>query len=551
MNGELCMEKRCFACMNKIDSDVCSRCGNSNADMKDVDKSLIQPGTILHDQYYIGFAIEQNGEGVTYISFDTLEKKRVRVREFYPDTMCHREKDSKEVVVNNGCEIQYKSLMTDFVELSKQLIEFKSNNSLIKAKLIFSENNTIYTIYEDVVGITLTRYLRENAGELSWEETENLFLPLLYTVKLLNSQGIIHRGISPETIIVTPENELKLTGVCTSGARANNSEIKPELYIGYAAPEQYQKCTSYGEWTDVYSLCAVLYKTLTGTMPPRADLRDAHDELVTPIQLNSSIPQTVSDAIARGLAYRQEARTRYVKDLIGALYSSQSVIVENDNSSYYDSTKKRKFKLPIWLIVILITLPILLGLFFLTYNFVLGPKNNVSSLSSSELEETSSTEETVAKPSEPTSSEASSSMIMQSAVDNFVDQLYDDIIVSDAYNKMYKFKKVEEYNDHIPVGVVMEQTPEANKIVPQGTEIVLKVSKGIRYVQLFPITDGNGMSVSVDAYKKTLVDSGFEVKVESIDAAGIPSGDIVKLSVPLDKLVDREEISSITIYVAK
>ena len=44
-----------------------------------------------------------------------------------------------------------------------------------------------------------------------------------------------------------------------------------ELFAGYAAPEQYEKCSSHGEWTDVYAVCAVLYKALTGAMPDRAD----------------------------------------------------------------------------------------------------------------------------------------------------------------------------------------------------------------------------------------------------------------------------------------
>ena len=157
-------------------------------------------------------------------------------------------------------------------------------------------------VYEDVSGVTLTRYLMDNAGELSWEETENLFLPLLYTVKLLNANGIVHRGISPDNILVTDSRELKLKGVCTSAVRAINTEIRSELFAGYAAPEQYEKCSSHGEWTDVYAVCAVLYKALTGAMPDRADTRPPDGSgLVPPIELNSRIPWNVSQAIMQGL----------------------------------------------------------------------------------------------------------------------------------------------------------------------------------------------------------------------------------------------------------
>ena len=76
-----------------------------------------------------------------------------------------------------------------------------ASNSLLKAKDIFADNGTLYVVYEDVSGVTLTRYLMDNAGELSWEETENLFLPLLYTVKLLNANGIVHKPGLTRTVL--------------------------------------------------------------------------------------------------------------------------------------------------------------------------------------------------------------------------------------------------------------------------------------------------------------------------------------------------------------
>ncbi len=544
------MEKRCFACMNKIDADVCRHCSNDNSDLSKYSKGQLNPGTIIKDRYYVGYAIEQNGEGITYIAYDNVDKKKVRVREFYPSNLCYRQKDGNTVTVNTGYEIQYKSLMTDFAELSKQLISLKSNNSLLKAETIFSSNDTLYVIYEDIEGTSLTKYLVDNAGELSWEETENLFLPLLYTVKLLNSNGIIHRGISPETILVTKQNELKLLGVCTSGVRAINSDIKPELFIGYAAPEQYQKCTSYGEWTDVYSISAVLYKTLTGTMPPRADFRDVNNNLITPNQLNPSVPKQVSDAIAKGLAYEKEQRTLYIKDLIGALYSSQQMTTE----SVYDKStksKKKKFKMPVWLIVVLVMLPIMLFFFFGIYYLVLGPKDNskdnTSSLVSSASSEINTSSEVSSKES---SSETPSSKITSVSVDSFMDKVYDNVIASPTYSKMFKFKKIEEYSNIIEIGIVMKQSIEPNTVVEEGKEIELTVSKGVRYVPLPPITDNEERPISPEDYQKELKNRGIESVIEKIDSSDVASGQIVKLSEPLRALVDRETVKSITIYVA-
>lgn len=551
------MENRCFSCMNRIDSNICRHCGADNQELGVVKQQQLRPSTMLRERFYLGVCIENNGEGNTYIAYDTLEKKRVRVRELFPYSLCHRGEDGCTVISNEGYDIQFKSLKVDFSELSKQLIDLQANNSLLKAKVMFSENHTLYTIYEDVVGMPFTQYLRDNMGELSWEETENLFLPLLYTIKLLNANGITHRGISPDTIIVTNQNELKLTGICTSGVRAINSEIKPELFVGYAAPEQYQKCTGYGEWTDVYSISAVLYKTLTGSMPPRADLRDARTPIISPVQINQMLPKSVSDAIVRGLAFNKENRTLHIKDLIGSLYSAQpvpqavNIRQTQQENRFTDEPAKKRFKLrvPIWLIVILVTLPLMLFLFYYTYSKVLGPTppadDNTSSMSSEQSSEPSSAPES-SKPS----SAPPSSTVNNIAVDNFKDKFYEDVATSKIYETMYKFTKKEVFDDVIAVGVIISQNVVANTVVEPGKEIELTVSKGSQYVTVPPFSDAAGVPIALEAYKTYLTESGLTVTVEQVEGGGIPSGQIYDVSIPVGTKVDRQVTTSIIIYTA-
>lgn len=555
------MEKRCFACMNLIEETVCRHCGHNNADPQDQREDLIKPGTLVGDRYYIGLPVDRNGEGVTYIAFDESVQTRVRLREFFPRTLCHRESDHKTVTVNSGYEIQYKALMTDFVELSKQLIGISASNNLLKAIHILSDNGTIYVVYEDVNGVPLTKYLAQNAGEISWEETENLFLPLLYTVKLLNSNGIIHRGISPDTIIVTGDpdsrnHELKLKGVCTSAVRAINTEIKAELFPGYAAPEQYEKCASHGEWTDVYAICAVLYKVLTGSAPTRADIRLTDGErMPSPSQLNSSVPRNVSAAIMRGLECDRSRRTLYIKDLIGGLYAAvpdtqepQRIMDEEDIEEEPEFRRKRKFRLPVWLIVVLITLPLMLGIFFFTYYYVLGDhgtRQESSAPVSSELSSLPSSE------AQPSSEAPSKEEVAQIVMDNFVGEVYEDLVQNETFSKLYVFKpKKEVYDESVPIGQVIEQDIEAGTVVNQGVEVLLTVSKGPQYVTLPPFTDPNGQAITAEDYSAYLTERGLKVKVEKMDDPATPKDQIAKLNHDISELIDRDKVSEIIIYVS-
>lgn len=550
------MKKRCFSCFKETEKNICPYCGNDN-NSADSNLNLLPKGAVVKDRFLIGNAVEINGEGITYLAYDLKEEKKIRLREFFPETISKRAKDKKSIAPLQGKELQFKSLMTDFVELSKTLISITANSCLLNALDIFSANSTIYVVYEDVEAITLTKYLLENAGELSWEETENLFLPLLYTVKLLNTNGIVHRGISPETILVTPNNTLKLTGICTSAARAINSEINSEIFMGYAAPEQYQKCANHGEWTDVYSVSAVLYKTLTGTMPPQVESRKEGESIISPRALNSNIPQSVSEAIINGLAYEKAERTMSITELIGNLYSANSHQQAAPHYNSYEEEaekpkkKKRKFRFPVWLAIVLIVTPLMLFLFFYMYEQILGPINPDDEDTSSNYSEYYSADTS----SEDTSSEAFSEeepAVETVTVPQFIGMNIDDIMAATLYTEMFTFKEpIYMYDDIVPYKEVILQDKQLDEIVELGSEIQLTVCDGPEYLQLPPTTDENGEDISPEGYKKMLEQSGMNVTIETrISEKETESGLIDGFSAGEDDLIDRKTTRDIIIYVA-
>lgn len=553
------MPNRCFACMQSMQPGerVCSYCRHDSATVTPQSAYILPPGTVCKERFLLGLPIERNGESIVYICYDMQENRRVRLREFYPDTLCHRT-TNMDVIPNTGSEIQFKALMTDFVELVRQLSAINAGSSIVRALDIFSAHGTIFAVYEHVEGITLSTYLRHEGGELSWDTAEALFMPLFYGIKALNSAGIIHRGISPETIIVTPENELKLKAICTSAVRAINTELDPELFAGYAAPEQYQKCSSHGEWTDLYAICAVLYRVLTGSAPARADLREKDDDIVPPRKLNPAIPKNVSEAIMNGLAYDKADRTWYIKDLISDLYAKPSERNIDTGKEVPQPLKRRsRFRIPVWLIVVLITLPIMLVAFFMLYKTILGdsPIGGESS-SSSGTSSTTSSDMMTSMPSSDTSSDiaaaasgdgSSAEMVV---VQDFRGKFYEDIEATATYMKWFKFKVVEKYSDTLGIGEVTDQSIEPNELVEIGTEIELTVSKGAQSVLIPPITDGSGVPITPEDYQKYLIDNGIAVKVERIDSLNVSSGQIDSLSVEPGTLVDREKVKEITMYIA-
>lgn len=297
---------------------VCPVCGYDPE--TPADPSYLPPETFLNERYVVGKMLRFNGEGAEYIGYDTVTSSKVTIREYMPDTLCSRNKDSNIISVKQNCVAQYKAFMSEFVEMNKMLAKMRTLGHINPPLDMFGDNNTGYVIFRYIEGINLAKYLKENAGELTWDEVKRLFPPIFTTLSLVHNAGLVHRGIAPENIIVTDKNELKLIGFCIADARTANTELASEIYQGYAAPEQYSSSNWQGTWTDVYGICALLYRILTGTAPVGAMERMTNDTLMAPRELNGNIPVNVSKVIMSGMDLSGEMRIQTVTELVTQLF---------------------------------------------------------------------------------------------------------------------------------------------------------------------------------------------------------------------------------------
>ncbi len=319
-------KKFCFRCMEQYDSTlhVCPSCGYVEG--TDHNPMYVPPGTILHSKYLCGILLEYNGEGATYIGADISSGKKVLIREYMPINLCTRVKNKPTISVNYNNLAKYKAFMAEYTELNKSLARLRNNTNIPPVLDMFAENNTTYTVFEYIEGVKMLDYLKENAGELSWEQVSKIFPPLFTTIGILHNAGIIHRAISPDTVYITEKGELKLSGFCVSAVRTANAGLEYELFKGYAAPEQYSANSSsrQGSWTDVYGVSALLYRALTGCMPVDSVSRQKHDDLHEPYSLDSRIPRHVSRVIMEGMNLNGRDRIQTITELVTKLFEQPS-----------------------------------------------------------------------------------------------------------------------------------------------------------------------------------------------------------------------------------
>ena len=318
----------CYKCMEKYDSDlhVCPHCGYD--DNTPHSSMYMAPGTILRDRYLVGVLLEYNGEGATYIGHDISTDCNVLLREYMPINLCTRVQNKATISVNYNNLAKYKAFMAEYTELNKSLARLRNDSNINPVLDMFAENNTTYTVFEYIEGQKMLDYLKENAGELSWEQVSKLFPPLFTTLGRLHNAGITHRAISPDTVYITDKGELRLSGFCISAVRTADAGLEYELFKGYAAPEQYSASSSsrQGSWTDVYGVCALIYRALTGCMPVDSTDRLKHDDLCEPSALNARIPQHVSRVIMDGMNLSGRDRIQTITELVTRLFEQPAVI---------------------------------------------------------------------------------------------------------------------------------------------------------------------------------------------------------------------------------
>lgn len=550
----------CMGCMNdKTYDGPCKLCGYSDSDP--CIPTYLVPKTFLNERYIVGKLISYNGEGAVYIGYDTVTKTRVTIKEFMPDTLCTRMKGETEISVNADNSALYKTYMSEFADLHRSLMKLRGMAHIQAVLDIFYENGTCYAVLEFISGISLKTFLENSAGELSWEQVKELFPPILTTLSLIHAAGIIHRGISPQTIFVTDKMELKLAGFCISAERTTNTEIACEMFSGYAAPEQYTNEIN-GTWTDVYGISAVLYRVLTGTVPAEAIARSGNP-ILEPMMINRNIPQNVSKVIMNGMRLSTETRIRTVTEFVDKLFAPPRYI-GNDASHTSDGrplTKReekileKKQKEQRKTLAVLIGVGAVLIVFAIAFALALSgvfgkgspddASESSSSTSSSSSSVTSSSSSQSSSSDESSQPESSSEPpVVTIEVSDFTDCSYEK--TAERYEGKLVFVPTYDYSNEYSNGMIFWQSIEPGESVPLGTQIKVKVSKGKNIVAL---PDYTGKDEA--AYTAELEKLNIKYQVEKKKSNDVPDGYVLKCNKEIGDLVKVGELEMVMVYIAE
>lgn len=331
------MQRRCLNCFNLFDivysdkeeSEVCPYCGYCEGTPP---KELyhLYPGVGLYNnRYVIGTCIGFGGFGITYKAWDNVLETVVAVKEYYPTGLVQRVPGKPQVIIYTGeSKEEYMQGLERFLDEAKNMAKFVDNPNIVHVDAFFEENNTAYLVMEYLPGMTLKSYLKSKGGRIGCEEVIPIADAVITALKEIHAGGIIHRDISPDNIMLCNDGRIKLLDFGAARFSDADQERTRSIILkpGFAPPEQYQAKSKQGPWTDIYALCATVYRAITGVLPDESVNRVIEDTVQSPIQIYSDIPERISNTVMKGMSIYPEIRFSNVDELKKALDGEKKVM---------------------------------------------------------------------------------------------------------------------------------------------------------------------------------------------------------------------------------
>ncbi|MDK0617635.1 Stk1 family PASTA domain-containing Ser/Thr kinase [Clostridium perfringens] len=444
-----------------------------------------------------------------------------------------------------------------------------SNPNVVNVLDVGTQDDINYIVMEYVEGKTLKDIIKEK-GALPYEVAISIGIKVAKALECAHKNGIIHRDVKPQNILVTEEGVVKVTDFGIAKSMDSSTIAHTNSVMGsahYFSPEQ-AKGTYTDYRTDLYSLGIVLYEMVTGVVPFNGDspvtvaVKHIQEKAIPPKNINQNIPNSLNDLIMKAMEKDPVNRYQTAKEIIGDLekikkdpnvtISSKSaedeeqftrvmspVVVsktetnnsepdedeDDEDDEYYEDDEdeeendiqknpqkninRNKKKLPILMIIatiLVVALGITLG-FVGMKKFVEGGKNvKIPKIVGEKAEDAKSKLEGLG---------------------------------------LKVVEVTEESNQE--KGIVLKVDPNVDSTVKSGSEVKLTVSAGEGQIKV-----PNFAEMNLDSVKRTLKSLGLEIgTVNEEYSDSVPRGEVISQSPNANESVDKGSKVNVTISKGK
>ncbi|MDO5724770.1 MAG: Stk1 family PASTA domain-containing Ser/Thr kinase [Tissierellia bacterium] len=204
-----------------------------------------------------------------------------------------------------------------------------------------------YIVMEYINGKTLKDLIRETGG-LTVEKAVNYVIQIAEALSKAHENDIVHRDIKPQNIMVTNDEQMKVTDFGIAKAANNATVTAGNDILGsvhYFSPEQ-ARGNATDVRSDIYSLGIVFFEMLTGQVPFDSDspisiaLKQVQENIVKPSTLNRAIPVDVDRIVLKMTEKNPQMRYNDMGELLedlNKLNSSSHTETVSDDTVYMNA----------------------------------------------------------------------------------------------------------------------------------------------------------------------------------------------------------------------
>ena len=245
-----------------------------------IDHDALPPGTRF-GEFEIMRVLGVGGFGIVYLANDHSLEREVALKEYMPASLAARGAGPQITVRSSSFAETYAIGLRSFVNEARLLARF-DHPSLVKVYRFWEDNATAYMVMPFLQGMTLrdTRRGMAHPPDEAW--IRSVITPILSALELLHREGVYHRDIAPDNILLPPDGPPVLLdfGAARRVISDRTQSLTAILKPSYAPIEQYAEMTQLrqGPWTDLYALGAVIHYLLFGAPPAPATARAVQDD---------------------------------------------------------------------------------------------------------------------------------------------------------------------------------------------------------------------------------------------------------------------------------
>lgn len=444
-----------------------------------------------------------------------------------------------------------------------------SNANIVNVLDVGTQDGINYIVMEFIEGKTLKEIIVEK-GNMPVEVAVRIALKVSTALECAHKNNIIHRDIKPHNILVTADGTVKVTDFGIAKSMDSSTIAHTNTIMGsahYFSPEQAKG--GYIDYrTDIYSLGIVMYEMLVGKVPFEGDspvtvaLKHIQEKVVSPKEINPSIPDNINNVILKCLEKDPIKRYQTVKELtadLDKIRENPNIVIGN-NSVEDDYTKIIP---PINMDeTTILQKPVNVD----ETTILQKPEGVNEAIDNNNLNQTlyepydydedededeyeerhdSTQEISSSKPTKKVGKSIAYVIVAilivvigafagvflanRNAGNANAKVAVPNIVSMNMNNGIEKLKEsnlaYEELieNNSAPKGTIFKTEPSANEVVPKGTVIKVYISGGEQKVKI-----PNIAGMSVDVAKETLADIGLNVgDVQQQYSDSVPSGEII------------------------